>query len=277
MTHSLPQFFRDNAREANFDEDHIKAVASSAVALVNPVPFFSKVRIENMAEKVLNAIAYTEGPVSLDAICERASQKDHLRVVRDGVERREANGGQILGTIGFEPLEIVLYRDPTQLAVRERFTLAHELAHYLLRHGRYMRRERCTEHDIEFGSQKLIEAEDVARMEWQANFLASCLLLPKQPLLHRFSSELRSKNIQNKGFGPLFLDNQQVNMESFMTITTSLMFEFGVSRSAVKYRLQDMNMLVDARREMQSAFAGRNEMIGALSDHRQLRRSGDVR
>lgn len=66
--------------------------------------------------------------------------------------------------------------------VPERFTLAHELGHHFLRHSKYMNGEYCDIADLKLDSSSTFEMDDLRRMDWQANYFASCLLLPRETL-----------------------------------------------------------------------------------------------
>lgn len=54
-------------------------------------------------------------------------------------------------------------------------------------------------------------------MEIQANYLASCLLMPRERFRKAFYEQLQIRGVQNKGFGPLFVDTQKCNLSSTTT------------------------------------------------------------
>ena len=90
---------------------------------------------------------------------------------------------------------------------------------------------------------------DIVRMEWQANQLASCLLLPKRDFVQSFLSEAAKNGVSNRGFGILYLDNQHCNMSTFFSVTAPLMGKYKVSRTVVKIRLKKLGYINEPTRQ----------------------------
>ncbi|MFT3752555.1 MAG: ImmA/IrrE family metallo-endopeptidase [Paludibacter sp.] len=128
---------------------------------------------------------------------------------------------------------------------RQKFTLAHELGHLLLDNGRYMEGEYCDESDIDLDPNVEFGVRDIARLEWQANFLASCLLLPKNKFVNDFLSIAESLGLEDRGFGFLYLDNQRCNIDNYYHVTNRLKNIYQVSRSVVKSRLKNLRLLTE--------------------------------
>ena len=145
--------------------------------------------IERIAASVLDQIEYGEGAVDLRAVCDWQHNERGLSVSH---EPGNAPDERTLGTLSFDPIQIRIFghpRDP-----RNRFTLAHELAHLLLDHGEFLRAERTEGRDLEPNSYKLVRFEDLRWMEWQANFFASSLLLPLASFSERFMQVAAQSN-----------------------------------------------------------------------------------
>jgi Zn-dependent peptidase ImmA (M78 family) len=153
----------------------------------------------------------------------------------------------VLGRILFQSMEIHIYRQVAPRRARERFTLAHELAHHILNHSRYMFREYCDEEDFTLSRSDTSVGTAIARMEFQANYFASCLLMPRTNFIEDFRRLAQTRDILDKGFGALYLDNQRCNLESYELITNALMRAYGVSRTAATIRLEALGLLRDAR------------------------------
>lgn len=85
--------------------------------------------------------------------------------------------------------------------------------------------------------------KDVMRMEWQANYFASCLLLPKRQFIQSFWSIAARNGLSNRGFGVLYLDDQKCNQDAYYSVTSPLMMRYKVSRSAIKIRLKKMGFI----------------------------------
>ena len=138
------------------------------------VPYVEKNDIEQVACDCLTQIGYFAGPVDLSSICEWQQRECGLSVTYEASTPGE-NGR--LGTLAFHPVQISIFNNDRS-SPRGRFTLAHELGHLLLLHDRFMVSELTREADLQRDSYSHLEFVDLRRMEWQANFFASCLLLP---------------------------------------------------------------------------------------------------
>lgn len=244
LTNSLWKFFDDLAGP---NQALGAAVTSRRDNERSTVPYRDKASMEQFAERVLADISYKRGAVSLADICFMEGDKKGLRVELAKRHAAEDRPRGQLGRIQFDPLLIEVYEHAAQYPGRERFTLAHELAHHLLGHGQFMRRECCDEED--FAQQGLgpNAGTDIARMEYQANYVGACLLMPRSNFIADLVRELRKLDLHNKGFGAVFVDNQECNLESYHHITTALMLRYQVSRSAVAIRLTGLGLLRDVR------------------------------
>ena len=107
--------------------------------------------------------------------------------------------------------------------------------------------ETCHEEDMDLESAERINLKDVRRMEWQANFFASCLLLPKDQFTREFLKQVVRHNLSDRGFGLLYLDGQRCNIDTYHSVTYPLMKEYAVSRSVVKLRLMKLGFLNEAQ------------------------------
>lgn len=193
--------------------------------------------IEGICNCILKKVGYDFGEVPLKKICDLLRDERGLVAVETEELRNE-----VLGQISFDPLEIKINRNHDNEA-RKRFTLAHELGHFLLGHAEYMAGEKCRETSLDIENPIEIGIRDVIRMEWQANQFASCLLLPKKEFVQAFLAIAEKYGLSNKGFGVLYLDNQQCNLDAFYMVTSPLMNRFKVSRSAVKIKLKQLGFI----------------------------------
>ena len=124
-----------------------------------------------------------------------------------------------------------------------------------------MTREYCDEEDFVLQRSSLGDSSDIARMEFQANYFAATLLMPRSYILEDFQRLTRSLDIRDRGFGALYVDEQACNRQSFQIVTDRLMRIYGVSRTAVKIRLESFGLLRDMRqtsslRPIVSLFGG---------------------
>ena len=150
----------------------------------------------------------------------------------------------ILGRILFESSEIQVFTSMHPNRGRERFTLAHELGHHFLKHGRYMIRESCDESDFSGFLSGIKDKSDITKLEFQANYFAASLLMPKTNFIRDFWEFANDIGLINRGFGALFNDNQPCNQKNYMSVTTKLMLRYGVSRIATDIRLASLGLLL---------------------------------
>ena len=202
------------------------------------VPFIEETEIETCALNILTQHMYKSGPVPLDEICLKLQADNNLEY--DPHSTLEPG---VLGQISYGPFKISIDNKQTESIERFRFTLAHELGHFYLGHNKYMSGEKCYENDIDIENPRDISIKDIQRLEWQANQFASFLLLPKHQFRELFLSTARERNLVDKGFGLIFLDNQQCNVSEYYNVTMPLIHAFKVSRSVVKIRLKKMGFL----------------------------------
>lgn len=97
---------------------------------------------------------------------------------------------------------------------------------------------------------------DIARMEIQANSLASSMLLPKHNVIEDFKHLIHKLELLNRGYGPLYLDKQPCNIQNFEQISAQFMRRYGVSRAAVTIRLKALGLLHDVRQSDASQRQG---------------------
>ena len=246
-TNSLWDFFEDLMLDSVLTPEQVRLVSNPRSKLTNLVPFVEKEELECAGVDILGALSYTGGEFDLELLCARESARTGL-VVESGLPSPERDAiAPVLGRIVFAPLVIQLYVTAIVNRGRDRFTLAHELAHHLLDHGRYLVRESCDENDFELKPSSAIDGSDIARMEFQANYLAATLLMPRTHFVEDFHRLVRMLEIEDRGFGPLYVDDQPCNLKNFKMVTGRLMQKYGVSRVAAKIRLESMGLLCDAR------------------------------
>lgn len=202
------------------------------------VAFVSKTVIEDRAQELLEAAGYVGGSVDLQSLIAHEQQISGLTVhFRD-------ESKSVLGRISFHPPEINVFTQDRE-APLSRFTLAHELGHFLLGHGQYLQQEEVHPEDLEITASSRMPRSDIERLEWQANTFASYLLLPRRALLERFALVAEIYGIRNRGHGILYVDKQAVNYGKLKLVLGNLSHHFRVSKTAVRLRLAGLGVLVD--------------------------------
>lgn len=226
--------------ENTIDECELKLILQTALAAAPRVTFISKEKIERLAEQTLKSISYNRGKVDLAKLIEKESSDVGLTV------NFYDDSPSVLGSITFYPTEIKIFANESKSSVA-RFTLAHELGHHFLNHGRYMTRESVCARDIDQSQQITIPKSEVERLEWQANTFASCLLMPYEEFHTTFGLLVQHLEIRNRGHGALYLDKQRENVAQFHKVCTSLSDYFGTSKTAIRLRMRTLGLLVEAK------------------------------
>lgn len=222
-----------------FSRDELRLIYQSPPKVKPRVAFVSRNSIEDLAERVLKSISYTRDAVDLSKIIDIEGRASGLRV--SYLEESDS----ALGCISFSPLEIKIFTS-NKGSPLARFTLAHELGHYFLKHERYLARESVQARDIDRSQLILVPKGEVERLEWQANTFASCLLMPRNTFLFALNLLIRHYGIKDRGHGILYLDEQRDNVDNFWRIATSLSEYFGVSLTAIRLRMKALDVLKEA-------------------------------
>ena len=246
-TFSLSTFFKDLFLNNALSQNQIRRIINPEAKDYKYVPYLKKKIIEKIAEKTLNNLDYDSGIVPLDTICSSENKNSGLTVELNVTPSKDLVEKEVLGRISFNPTFIEVFKQEHPNIYRNRFTLAHELSHHLLGHGAFMIREFCNNSDFTLERSSKERGPNIYRMEFQANYLASCLLLPRSSLHHDFSALISELGLLNRGHGLLYLDDQPCNRRNFELVVSKLKQKYGVSRTVVEIRLKELNLVKDAR------------------------------
>lgn len=232
-----------------FHQSNKSLQATNPLILLPPaksaIKYLSTEAIEATAEKVLKSINYDSGEVGLEKIylSEHSSLDLTVRLENDlaacQLERR------VLGKISFNPPTITIFPHNCQTSQRLKFTLAHELGHYYLGHEEYLNSEYYEMDDVENTSLPTIHDNGIDRLEWQANFFASCLLHPKAQFTHDVLNAAKQLELRNHGHGIIYLDNQPCNLNTFKALIDYLQHKYKTSPAALRIRLIELKLLND--------------------------------
>ncbi|WP_199537878.1 ImmA/IrrE family metallo-endopeptidase [Phaeobacter inhibens] len=150
----------------------------------------------------------------------------------------------MLGSANFSNRSIQVNRHDDRN--RERFTVAHEIGHFFLEHDKYLRSESIVERDL-FIETETKDAFNYDRLEYQANLFGSMLLLPEAQFRHAVKVLRRQLNVNDRGFGYIFVDDQPCNYTPYNQILTALSDHFGASKRAIEIRLKRAGLVTDMR------------------------------
>lgn len=249
VTNSLNTFFADLVFHGLAKNDPLRRLPRARAKRTDTVPYLKLVELEEIAQDALKSIGADAdiGQIDLEQLCARHPAAKGLKLIRTAAAP-DAMPNHPLARITFEPLVIELFEIPGSSSGRDRFTLAHEIGHLLLGHGKYLKAEWRNDSDNEGIEGIHDDGTALRRMEIQANYLASCLLMPRERVSQAFYEQIQIRGVQNKGFGPLFVDTQECNLNNYYGVTAQLMMQFGASRAAVTIRLVGMGLIKDARK-----------------------------
>lgn len=247
LTNSLWEFLSDLTICADDDDNRLSEITHRRNDATASVAFVAKETLEEGCLAILSSLDYGGGEVALEELCEREAARVGLSLRLNVPAPSSRKAAQSLGRIVFDPLTIEIYAQPEVNRGRERFTLAHEMAHHLLDHGRYLVREACDNDDFVLQRNGEVDETGISRLEFQANYMAASLLMPRQYIVEDFRRLLQNIGVWDRGFGMLYLDNQPCNLQSYDFVTARLMERYGVSRSAVRIRLESLDLLSDHR------------------------------
>lgn len=200
----------------------------------------NKKGITDIVQLVLNKYQYQAGYVDVEKI---AVSEGFVIQYQDYIGE-DWNGNQSIGSINFDDRTINILTSIKGHYQRERFILAHELGHHFLNHSEYIQKDKYSENTRLLNNEGIeVRFIDIQIMEWQANFFASCILLPIPQITMSMNELLHKYDIRDRGFGRLYVDQQKENRETFNIILQQISSEYRVSKKAVEIRLKDLDYL----------------------------------
>ena len=117
---------------------------------------------------------------------------------------------------------------------RKNFTIAHELGHYFLNHQLKTNAFYCFDNEI------LEDNFHQDEIENQANYFATCLLMPEEKIINAFKSIL---NNSSRGRFKDYLSVTKSTYGIWCGIRDQLTKRYGVSEEALRYRLKSLNLV----------------------------------
>uniref|UniRef100_UPI00339D95A7 ImmA/IrrE family metallo-endopeptidase n=1 Tax=Aquibium sp. A9E412 TaxID=2976767 RepID=UPI00339D95A7 len=156
----------------------------------------------------------------------------------------DVGGNPILGQADFSRRAIVI--NTHSIETRERFTIAHEIGHFVLGHERYLCSDTVIEQDIFILEEKKLHF-NYKRLEFQANAFASELILPNAYLLPKIYELRKELNIRDRGHGYIYVDDQAENRNIYNEFISGISTYFSVSKEVIEIKLIELNFLTDKR------------------------------
>ena len=134
------------------------------------------------------------------------------------------------------------------------FTFAHETGHWVL-HRELIDQARRTEYDEAFIFCRVKDAKKP--IEWQADYFASCLLMPEEAVKRAFHQIYGAKplilyNVKGAFCGPICFDPCVENWPKIAGLVKEAGSFTNVSKQAIIIRLQDLGLVKNETRERMS-------------------------
>jgi hypothetical protein len=234
------------------------------IEMIKSVPYLSVEQIERNANALLTEFAHVRGlviapPIPIEDIVEK-----HLKLhfefddmhARIGLPRDLDGEATILGEMDFEErlIRIDESLDPEEHPRKEaryRFTVAHEIGHWRLH------RNLCAKDPTRVPMVVRRTGQIHSRIEWQAHFFGSCVLMPRNLVRDawcgRFGNTnpriLRGKNysflpgMTNEFAAALRSFNQKQEEPALNEFAWFFAQKFQVSKEAMRIRLEEMGLL----------------------------------
>ena len=120
---------------------------------------------------------------------------------------------------------------------RKNFTLAHELGHFALQHYLHTSSFFCAENDIKE------EGEVNSEQEKEANYFASCFLLPREKIKKEFIRQLqwRTKDFSS-GFFKVSVQDKK-SYSDWKVVSSNLLKNYNISEIVLKIRLTELGLI----------------------------------
>lgn len=124
------------------------------------------------------------------------------------------------------------------------FVCVHEIAHFILHENLKISQtlyeeQEDSKYDYATGKYKLNKEKHW--IEWQANYLAACLIMPEYSLMWQLINWQVNRGISKRGY--IWVDNQPCNILDFKVAMVRLAFIFQVSTSVLEIRMRDLGII----------------------------------
>jgi len=163
----------------------------------------------------------------------------HKIIAAEKIKLRHIDGGtDFLGALVKSPkgtLYINVNKNIDNIG-RKNFTTAHELGHFVLQHHLQTASFFCGEREI------TEDGEAVSEQEKEANYFASCFLLPRDRVLNEFTNWYNWRFNQNSRIF-LYVKTQGKSYSDWKAISGKLTDKFEVSTAALKIRLIELGLI----------------------------------
>lgn len=239
----------------------------------NGIPILSRTEIEERAEKFLDFFddrCLKEPSLTpLAVISTQLQEKYGVKFVFGQDLGMSSEGYKYQGRFHIPTTTIYVDSSLEYSGPRFNYTLAHEIGHFVLHRKISPLILKNDKNEINDTGRDLILDQvqsDNPRtwLEWQANKFASSLLLPRKTVPMAVINKQMELGI-NRQLGTVYLDRQKNNYVDFKEIMDELVLIYQTSKSAIRIRLRELNILVETKIEESFNGGGPEHVSSALS------------
>jgi Zn-dependent peptidase ImmA (M78 family) len=219
--------------------------------------FLSRNDIDAKAEEVLvhfdpTSLSRARSPIY--EVVDGLTKRYHVPFHFDEELGYSPRGKKILGLYHFGTRSILIDKILPTDSPRFRWTLSHEIGHFILHRKidpRLVSREepQLVDTRIQLRFIRTACRSELEWIEWQANHFASALLLPR-PILFAALFTIQNR-LGIRRLGSIYLDDQRCNFQDYARTIQQMSVMLNVSRSVLRIRLLNLGILIDARRVSQ--------------------------
>jgi hypothetical protein len=220
----------------------------------NGVPILNRTNLEERAEAFLGSFdpqcLREPLPTPIALITQRLHQKGHAEFIFNRDLGTTPDGRKIRGRFHIPSRTVFVDHGLQPGEPRFNFTLAHEIAHFVLHRTISLKALRVrgepeiTDTDRELTVDQIEGANPRTWIEWQANKFAASLLLPRITFPHALRKRQMELGIR-RNLGVLYIDRHGANRREVPTMLEHLARFFQVSKTVVRIRLTELNLLME--------------------------------
>lgn len=220
----------------------------------NGVPILSRPQIEELSEifiaKYDKDCFQQPRATPIFTICDKLKDEYELKFVFGVDLGLSPEGYKYRGRFHIPKKTIYIDKTLEWNDPRFNFTLAHEIAHFVLHRNIDLKILKNEENDEILDTNRQLILDHVSGnnprdwLEWQANKFASSFLLPRLTVpiaVHEKQKELNIRRI-----GQIFLDRQKDNQLHYYNISEHLHTLYATSKASIKLRLKELNILMES-------------------------------
>jgi Zn-dependent peptidase ImmA (M78 family) len=167
-------------------------------------------KIESLIEELLATYHIEQAPVPVEQIAKAKGARIFYQSLEDNVS----------GFLYWDNAQAVIGVNTHHAPVRQNFTMAHELGHFLLHDQEQLH----IDHEFRVRLRDDVSSQGTDEAEREANFFAASLLIPKRFL---------EKDLESEQFVDMFDDY----------LVTDLARKYGVSTQALAIRMQTLGYI----------------------------------